>query len=261
MNKILSILIVEDDQAACKRITDCVDEYEDMKVVGTTNNAKHAIEYIRDNMPEVVILDLELHMGSGSGLDVLEGLKDIFQTIKPYILVTTNNSSAVTYETARRMGADFIMSKHQEDYSEKKVVDFIRMMQPAIMSDHALSRLDNTIPEPLEQINKRITRRIMAELEHVGISQKAVGYQYLIDAITLLIDGPKHNVCSIIGEKYGKTESSVERAMQNAICRAWRSADIEDLLQYYTAKINSDRGIPTITEFMHYYANKIRNEY
>jgi flavin-binding protein dodecin len=51
------------------------------------------------------------------------------------------------------------------------------------------------------------------------------------------------NLCNVIGQKYGKTESSVERAMQNAINKAWRTCDIDDLLHYYTARISSDKGV------------------
>ena len=48
--------------------------------------------------------------------------------------------------------------------------------------------------------------------------------------------------------------------MQNAIKSAWRTNDIDDLLTYYTAKINPNRGVPTLTEFIYYYANQITNE-
>ena len=49
--------------------------------------------------------------------------------------------------------------------------------------------------------------------------------------------------------------------MQNAINRAWAISNIDDLLENYTAKISSSKGVPTLTEFIFYYANKIKNEY
>ena len=49
--------------------------------------------------------------------------------------------------------------------------------------------------------------------------------------------------------------------MQNAITRAWRSSPIDELLLHYTAKISQERGSPTLTEFIYYYANKIKNAY
>lgn len=50
------------------------------------------------------------------------------------------------------------------------------------------------------------------------------------------------------------------RAMQNSINRAWSTSDIQDLLDNYTAKIKSDKGVPTVTEFIYFYAQKIKNE-
>lgn len=261
MDNKLSILLVEDDQYACKQIINLADNSDDMILVGVTNNAFKALDYIRDTLPDVVILDLELHRGSGSGLNVLSGIKNMALNRVPYILITTNNSSTVTYESARQLGADYIMSKHQDGYSEKSVIDFLRMLAPVIKSRKQLHKDNFDETEAPVFYQKRITRRIIAELNLVGVNQKSVGYKYLIDAIMITINEPTQNLCNVIAKKYGKTEGSVERAMQNAINRAWATSSIEDLLANYTAKISSSKGVPTLTEFIFYYANKIKNEY
>lgn len=261
MDNKLSILLVEDDQYACKQIINLADNSEDMLLVGVTNNAFKAIDYIRDTLPDVVILDLELHQGTGSGLNVLSGIKDMSLSKVPYILITTNNSSAVTYESARQLGADYIMSKHQEGYSEKSVIDFLRMLTPVIKSRKQIHKYDSEENESPVYYQKRTTRRIIAELNLIGVNQKSVGYKYLTDAIMITIKEPTQNLCSVIAKKYGKTECSVERAMQNAINRTWATSSIDDLLANYTAKISSSKGVPTLTEFIFYYANKIKNEY
>ena len=123
MENKLSIFLVEDDPFACKEIINLVDNSDDLLLIGVTNNAVKAIEEIQYKLPDVVILDIELHQGSGSGLDVLKELKDLALAAPPYVLVTTNNSSNITYELARKLGADYILSKHQENYSEKYVIN------------------------------------------------------------------------------------------------------------------------------------------
>lgn len=259
MENKLTILLVEDDRQTCKEFINLVDNSDDLLLVGVTNNAFKAVDLIRDRLPDAVILDLELHSGSGNGLNVLSALKDMSLSASPYILVTTNNSSAVTYDAARKLGADFIMSKHQPDYSEKTALEFLRMLSPVIKSNQKPSTADSE--EAPEYYEKRITRRIISELNLIGVNQKSVGYKYLIDGIILTIKNPTQNLCSVIAKKYGKTECSVERAIQNAINRAWATTDIDDLLTYYTAKISSSKGVPTLTEFIFYYANKLKNEY
>lgn len=261
MDKKLSILLVEDDPAACKEIMEYIDELDTVCLIGVTNNSTKAIDYVKDYLPDAIILDLELHNGSGNGLIMLQDLKHLLLTVSPYILITTNNSSPITYESARQLGADFIMSKHQNDYSAKNVIDFLIMMKSVINSRAKNSSALYATTEPPEIREKRIIRRISSELNQIGISPKVIGYQYLIDCIQLIIKHPTNNLCAVIGKKYDKTDSSVERAIQNAINKAWRTSSIDDLLTYYTGKINSEKGVPTITEFVYYYANKLKNEY
>lgn len=261
MERKLSILLVEDDEKACDAIKQYIDDLDDVSLVGIVNNSEKALEYVTNCLPEAVILDLELHQGSGNGLLFLNELKQLNLAFSPFILVTTNNSSSVIYEYAHQSGADFIMAKHQADYSAKKVVDFLRIMKSTIFNRIASKAPEHNTTESPEQKSKRIARRISLELDYVGISPKYVGYKYLSDAIQLVIKEPANKLCAIIGAKYGKTESSVERAMQNAIDKAWRTSNIEDLIAHYTAKISPEKGKPTITEFVCYYANKIKNEY
>lgn len=257
----LSVLLVEDDERACNEFVQNTDELDDVELVAITDNSRKAIEYVLDLLPDAVILDLELHQGGGNGLVFLQELGRMDLPVRPYVLITTNNTSLITYEYARQAGADFIMAKHQSDYSVKGAVDFLRMMKSVIQSRSGRTEPAHATTESPEQREKRITRRINLELDYVGISPKAVGYKYLSDAIALIISKPEKNLCATIGSQYGKTDSSVERAMQNAINKAWRTTDIDDLAKHYTARICSDKGVPTITEFIYYYANKIKNEY
>lgn len=260
MDRKLEILLVEDDPATCQEIAKSVEESDDIILVGITNNSSKAIEYVKECLPDAIILDLELHQGGGSGLNLLHELKTFSLTRTPYILVTTNNSSAVTYETARQLGADFILSKHQEGYCADKVLDFLRIIK-SVIQNKPHSAAQEASGESPEQYKRRITRRITTELNYVGINPKSVGYTYLTEAIQIMLKQHTQNICGIIASNHGKTESSVERAMQNAINRAWKTSNIEDLLLHYKAKISSVKGNPTITEFICYYANKIKNDY
>ena len=45
--------------------------------------------------------------------------------------------------------------------------------------------------------------------------------------------------------------------MQTAINYAWRTSAPEDLEMYYTAKVNYNTGVPTPTELIYHYKQKI----
>lgn len=261
MERILHIMIIEDDTNACKHYTKYIEEYKELSITTITNNSYRALELLSEQFPEAIILDLELNTGKGNGLLFLQELKRKLLPFKPYILVTTNNSSSITHDYVRQLGADFIMSKHQDGYSEHTALDFLQMMRDIILNQHLAEKNDALPQESSLQKEKRLKRMIHMELDNIGISPKMIGYNYLTEAILLVLDGQNSNLCTTIGLHYAKTDSSIERAMQNAIKSAWRHSDIDVLLKNYTARINPDRGVPTLTEFIYYYANKIENTF
>lgn len=253
----LTVLLIEDDIEDCNEIENYISLVDGIDLVGITNNTSDALEMVQTFLPHVILLDLELHQGGGNGLLFLQELRQLQLAIHPYILVTTHNTSKVTLESARQLGADFILAKYEAGYSAKYVVEFVRMMKNAILTHSTIS---NTSQVPLSpnKLEHKLTQRIQRELTLVGISPKALGYRYLTDAILMTIQDPESNLTHALAQEYKKSDASVERAMQNAINRAWRTSDPEDLLQYYTARIRSDRGVPTLMEFIYYYATKIK---
>ena len=259
-NRTLDILIIEDDVAACRELRQYIEKIEDLKLIGITGDSDKGIEFVQSMLPDVVILDIELHHGAGNGITFLAKLNALNLPARPYILITTNNSSSVTYESARTLGADFIMSKHKPDYSAQYVIEFIRMIQHAILSRKPSALLNISEENSYETNLPLYTRRVYRELDWIGISPKNIGYRYLADAILLIIRDSSVNVYRELTEMYKKSDASVERAMQNAINRAWRHSDIEELLTHYTARIRSEKGVPTTLEFVYYYANKIKTD-
>lgn len=259
MERELTILLIEDDQKACDEIQAYADTTDDTRIINTTNNSFTAIEMLKESLPDVVILDLELHLGGGNGLLFLSELKNLELPRRPYILVTTNNASNITLEQARNLGADFIMAKYETQYSAQYVIEFLRMMSSAIFQASSPSAGSAEVAS-VDQHKCRFTKRIQRELDLIGISPKAIGYQYLTDAIMLTYEDPAPNLCRRLSDKYHKTDVSIERAMQNAINRAWRVSDPDDLLEHYTGRIRSDKGVPTLMEFVYYYVNMLKLE-
>ena len=258
MEKPLSILLIEDEPAECQEILEYVESKDGVELSGITNNIQKALEFVTDSQPDVIILDLELHKGYGDGLTFLDSLREMRLSYPVYILVTTNNVSHITHDGARKMGADFIMVKSQEDYSAKRVIDFLCSLKSFIHSNKKTAARPD-YPETHEQKRRR-HNKIITELDRIGIAPNVLGRNYLIDCVTLLIDGKNEGFTAAVAEKKGKSVKSVERAIQHAIEKAWNESCIEDLRKYYTARIHPARGMPTMMEFIHYYAEKIKNE-
>ena len=102
---------------------------------------------------------------------------------------------------------------------------------------------------------------IRDEIIQIGVSPKSVGFRYLSDAVLIKLQDANANIYNVLGPKYKKSDPSIERAMQYAINRAWRTGDPDELLANYTARVNSERGVPTIMEFVFFYVSKTKNKF
>ena len=257
MNNFISVLIIEDDVRTCDELCQCITQYEDMKVAAVCNSSRDALEKAKYHLPNVIILDLELHHGEGNGLLFLDGLLANPLSVDPFILVTTNNMSTVTLDQAKALGADFTLTKYEQGYSAQYVIDNIRMLRNAIFRKNTTKRVNTVYPAAVEHI---ILSRIQREMDIIGIKASAKGYKYLVDSIYLVIQDSEAHISRTLAEKYKKSNTSIERAMQNAIKQCWTTSDIEVLLKNYSAIIRADKGYPTMMEFIYYYANNIKRE-
>lgn len=263
MDRKLEILLVEDDESECSKFKNQVElEYETFTLIGVTDNQKTAVDVIKNSIPDVVVLDLELHQGGGNGLSLLQQIRSENLPFPPYVLITTANVSAFTHETARALGADFIMTKNQTDYSPKAVLDFLKIVKPAIINRRNSScEVSSATPEETENTRKkRIEKQITIELNNIGIKTGVKGFKYLTKAIAYYIDGSCERINSLVAKEYGVTPPSVDRAMQNAIDYAWSHTDVETLYKNYKAQIRQGKDAPTLMEFISYYAIKIEEE-
>ena len=257
-NKLINILIVEDDIEDCNIMKNYINNREDVKLIGIANSTTKALEYIKTHVPDAIILDLELNDGEGSGLEILEEIKNTQTDIKPIIVITTNISSKTVYTYAHKNGADLIFHKLKNDYSPELVIKNILLLNKT----RETNRITNNVKceETINDYRNRISDRINRELNLVGISSHLIGRKYIHDAIMYILENnqDKENVFLYLAKAYKKGNSTIGRSIQTAIEHAWRKSSIEDLQKYYTAAVNYNTGVPTPTELIYYYVDKIK---
>ncbi len=262
--KIINIIIVEDDPADRDAMINAVENHSDyMKVVGFTDSSEEALSMVLSLCPDTLILDLELHYGEGDGMTFLQKLKDTGLSTPPFIVVTTHNISKTVLEAARALGADYIFVKRQREHTAKEATDFILSARNFILGKKKTSvEISHTDNETKNQINeKRYLRPICKELDALGVNPRLKGYSLLAEAILLVIEQRPERICVELGKRYKKASSTIERAMQNAINRTWSTVDIDQLQKVYTARVKSERGVPTLNEFIFFFARKIQLNY
>lgn len=257
----MSILIVEDDLNECKKYKEIINNRKDVKLINYTNSSTKAIEICKKYKPEAVILDLELNDGEGNGFEFIENIRKLSSSINTKIIVTTNVHSNSVYNFCHENNVDFVFYKKQQNYSQENVINTLLLLKGYNSSN--IINLSNTKEDTTDSTDKIIKEKINEELDNIGISHHLQGRQYLFEAIYFMIENGEKNQTPIVQHLvsiYKKSSSTISRAMQNAIFHAWRVMPIEDLSNYYTARINYERGVPTPTEFIYYYTDKIKKE-
>ena len=77
MKNKLTLILIEDDPVACLEMQTYFDTCEDMLLVESTNDSNIGLKLVCAHLPNVVLLDLELHHGGGNGLVFLDDLKKL----------------------------------------------------------------------------------------------------------------------------------------------------------------------------------------
>ena len=263
-NKPIRLLLLEDDVLQCETFKNYINTIEEVKLVGITNSSDKALELFKECMPQAVIVDIELHNGQGSGIEFLEKVKENFNYFKPIIIVTTNSASNILYDNLHTSGVDLIFYKQQEDYSPKLVISDLLSLKKSLYKYNNTNKIFESMIETPEEQNKKIEKMINSELDLIGISSHLKGRKYIFDAIMYLIKQEEtktdDTVFNHIAAEYKISASSASRVMQTAINYAWKTSAPDELEIYYTAKINYNTGVPSPTEFIYYYADKIKKK-
>ncbi len=263
--KPMKIVLIEDDVTECRKFMDCVNNRTDVVLAGVTGRSDEGIEFVKNKLPEAVVLDLELSWGKGSGFDFLDKFQKLILDVNPIIVITTQNRSLdIQRQIHVEYGVDFIFNKFQEDYCPDMVINHLLKFRPFLSKRHGINNpLMQTLETPEEQQN-RIKHRIKSELDAFGISHKYKGREIAEEAIYLLINKDKRDSETVFQElarKRGTHYNNIIRPIQAAVNDAWDNHDdIELLMKVYTAPVRKDLGGPTPTEFIHYYADKIKRD-
>lgn len=101
--------IVENSVVMNQRLEEMLTEIPGVEVVGQADNSVDAIKDIKNKRPELILLDIRLNKGGGTGFEVLRDIREWSQDIK--VIVITNYPYPQYEEMSRKLGADFFFNK------------------------------------------------------------------------------------------------------------------------------------------------------
>ncbi|GAW92305.1 sporulation transcription factor Spo0A [Calderihabitans maritimus] len=248
MGESISILIADDNKELCELLKEYLDEEEDFKLVGIAYNGLQTIKMIEQHEPDVVILDIIMpHL---DGIGVLEKLNNTRLSKRPKIIILTTLGQETTTLRSIELGADYYILK---PFDFQVLGTRIRQLANGGNSS-------SQGPVRSRNLDVEVTRII----HQMGVPAHIKGYQYLRDAILMVIEevnllgAVTKELYPMIAEKYNTTPSRVERAIRHAIELAWDRGNVEMMNKFFGYTINVERGKPTNSEFIAMIADKLR---
>ncbi len=110
MEKIPSILIVDDDPCMVRLLREILEEIEDKGVERVTaGNGKDALGIIKTKIPELVILDNKMPVMNG--LEACDIVKNILGFKNVYTLILSAKSQKLDIQNGKEVGAVSYMTK------------------------------------------------------------------------------------------------------------------------------------------------------
>lgn len=106
----LRVLLVEDSALLVQRISELVSALPYVSLQGTVNSEAAALERLDVGDIDAVILDLQLHTGSGFG--VLKAIRK--RMARPSVIVFTNFAIAAYRDSALALGAAHFLDKSRD---------------------------------------------------------------------------------------------------------------------------------------------------
>lgn len=251
-----------------------------IEVVLVTGDGRKALDAIRRQRPDIVVMDMILPGIDGIG--ILQEIQKENTMDKPIIIIETALRMSNLIEQALEYGADY--------YMMKPISNHILVQRVLQMAKSGKAKVQKAVTE--QEITKKNFRKneerkdkakalasrggfYSGDLEmdvtnillEIGIPAHIKGYQYIREGIIMAFYDRNmlHYITKFlypsIAKKYKTTSSSVERTIRHAIEVAWRRGNMETLEEVFGNTVCAGKGKPTNSEFMALLTDKLRLEY
>lgn len=268
----VNVVIVDDNPMILNTLDEVISSEAGLSVIGRADNGKDAIDMIKDTQPDVVLLDLV--MPQMDGITVVENIKKKTSMLKnpAFIILSAVGGEQMTEEAFQAGANYFLMKPFDKDILVNKIRRIGKRPVRPVPGKVLEAPLKAATPEEAamnreEYMKEHLETDITKMLHELGIPAHIKGYQYLRDAISMVVRDREmmEAVTKIlypeIAKKNYTSSSRVERAIRHAIEVAWGRGSLEVIDELFGYTISTGMGKPTNSEFIALIADKICLDY
>ncbi|MDD4689742.1 MAG: sporulation transcription factor Spo0A [Eubacteriales bacterium] len=250
----LKVIMIDDSYEVCRSAKDYFQNNNTYEFVGFAHDGQVGIAMAEQKHPDIVILDMV--MPNADGLHVLRSIKRMNLKKRPTILI--HSAIARDKSTAMWMdeGADYVLAKETTMENIEMHLDLMTETSTRGQAPVISVFPKRDVPD--------LETQVTAIIQEVGIPANIKGYQYIRNAIILVVNN-NDIINSVTKELYPEvakmcdtSPSRVERAIRHAIEVAWDRGDPETLNRMFGYTISVSKGKPTNSEFIAMIADKLR---
>lgn len=286
MDKI-NIAIADDSEIIVEMLENILGKDEGIEVVGKARNGEDALDIIRKEEPDVVLLDII--MPKMDGLSVMEHVRRDSSVKKQprFIIISAVGHEDVTEDAFNAGASYYIMKPFDNDVVMSRVkgvrarnnanyraqvttgtknITNVRAATPsAALASNSSAVVDARSDK--EEMSRNLESDVTNIIHEIGVPAHIKGYHYLRDAIMMSVNDMEmlNSITKVlyptIAKKYQTTPSRVERAIRHAIEVAWGRGKMDTIDELFGYTVNNGKGKPTNSEFVALISDKIRLEY
>ncbi|GAB1475335.1 sporulation transcription factor Spo0A [Bacillota bacterium] len=260
----LKVGIADDNKEFCGILSDFLGMQKDLDVIFSVTDGMQTIDAVIKEKPDVLVLDVIMpHL---DGLGVLERLYTLdINPIPKTIMLTAVGQEAIA-QRAIGLGAEYYIVKPFDlGTLAKRIQQLCNDSLPEPSSSNRSSVVKSALIKD-ENCCNDLEIDITNIIHEVGVPAHIKGYQYLRDAITMVVEdmdllgAVTKELYPAIAKRNNTTPSRVERAIRHAIEVAWNRGRIETINTLFGYTVHNDKGKPTNSEFIAIIADKLRLE-
>ncbi len=255
----IKVLVADDNREFCGILKSYFSNDADFQLIDVCTNGMEVINVLQKETVEVLILDLIMPYMDGIG--VLEKINVMNLEKRPRIIILTAFGQENITQKAVQLGVDYYILK---PFDLEVLGDRVRQVVRDIKGDDSPISISPS-STPIKN-SRNLEVEVTRVIHEIGVPAHVKGYQYLRDAIMLVVDEINYlgavtkELYPTIAQKYDTTPSRVERAIRHAIELAWDRGDVEKINKVFGYTISGEKGKPTNSEFIAIIADRLRLE-
>ena len=165
------IIVADAGEEYRAALVQAISEEADIQVVGQTGDGSQLLQMIREQKPDLVLMDMIL--SQMDGVEVLQALEELPVGERPRVIVLSALARGIMAELAVRHGADHYMTKPARG---EVICQRIRQLTGGEQA------------ETEQSYQYSMESRVTAIIHEIGVPAHIKGYHYLREAILYCIE-------------------------------------------------------------------------